>query len=761
MTTGKIGSAIALAWLIAFFVLPDSMLAQRAAEQEALLAQAGRLAAESKLKEARELYKQILRKEKKSVPALLGLGRLEMTAKSWSNANDYFEQVLEIEPRQLEALYGRGVCYRETGKFKAWLLQKIDFGKAEKHFREVLAIDSSYADVLYQSARLERLRGNYRQAISLCHEQIVRRPELVEPRVQLFRFYQYLIEHEGKDDAFRWLQAQPWPEAAFGVAEWYRRNGELDTATARLRELISSTDITPQPPLLALAKTYAARGQLMRAQQHYWQAIESIADQAQAEAVLEDVKYIMSDLELDEYRRRQTSSEWIDFFRNFWRRRDPMPAADSNARLAEHFRRMLYAEQNYRFDGVRSWVNNPDKLGYLDFPESYSLNNEFNDKGLIYLRHGEPDDRIVTVNASSQANESWRYYRRGPLPELVFHFVVDQSAAPGNWRVTAQINDLFMASDRIDWDHLYFELTTENQLGRLRAQQQIALKNQAFAQIGFSTDRHSWQKDLKPLNMPFYAVTFRGLDRKTELDVFYGLQLAEPARQLEKRRSELVVERGFAIYDTAWARLARESSQKIYPVQFFAERENELALEVFEAQAPPGNCRIAFHAKPLDTDYLGGFIFNATLPDYSQDSLALSDLLLAYDINEAAGRDSYSRHGLRIKPNPARNFRQAEPVHIYFEIYNLRTDAGGKTAFEVDYRVSLKKEKAGFFKKLFGGGESTISTASTREGSGEFWFENIALDISGAKKGEYELAVTVTDKLTGQRREKTTKLFIY
>jgi hypothetical protein len=54
--------------------------------------------------------------------------------------------------------------------------------------------------------------------------------------------------------------------------------------------------------------------------------------------------------------------------------------------------RFLFAGKNYECYEFRSWSNNPDKLHSLRFPKSFTLNREFNDKGLIYIRHGEPDD---------------------------------------------------------------------------------------------------------------------------------------------------------------------------------------------------------------------------------------------------------------------------------------------------------------------------------------------------------------------------------
>ncbi len=99
-----------------------------------------------------------------------------------------------------------------------------------------------------------------------------------------------------------------------------------------------------------------------------------------------------------------------------------MPASQMNYRMIEHVRRVIAAEQDYYFDGVRSQVNNPDKLNFLSFPRVFELNDKFNDKGLVYVRHGEPDDRAFYVEGGAPLNETWVYYPRGQLnKKLIFH----------------------------------------------------------------------------------------------------------------------------------------------------------------------------------------------------------------------------------------------------------------------------------------------------------------------------------------------------
>ena len=133
---------------------------------------------------------------------------------------------------------------------------------------------------------------------------------------------------------------------------------------------------------LSLTRIYYAQNLQQLAESYYWKAVDEIQNDVDASLVFEDVKYILTDQELDTYQSLNSITEKINFFKTLWISRDPTPAASINYRLAEHYRRLMYAEKNYEFDGFRTWFNNPDKYGYLNFTRTYNLNQEFNDMGL-------------------------------------------------------------------------------------------------------------------------------------------------------------------------------------------------------------------------------------------------------------------------------------------------------------------------------------------------------------------------------------------
>ncbi len=85
---------------------------------------AHKLKREGKLREAEEIYIQILRIDSDSVYALVGLGDLKRRARRFEDAVEYYERCFEVEKNNWYALAGLGDAYRGLGDLdkalKAW-----------------------------------------------------------------------------------------------------------------------------------------------------------------------------------------------------------------------------------------------------------------------------------------------------------------------------------------------------------------------------------------------------------------------------------------------------------------------------------------------------------------------------------------------------------------------------------------------------------------------------------------------------------------
>src|SRR6188472_3295752 len=110
---------------------------------------------------------------------------------------------------------------------------------------------------------------------------------------------------------------------------------------------------------------------------------------------------------------QQRGEQRARYLRGFWSQRDRAELRADGERLREHYRRLFYARKNFQLT-----TNNR----HYDIVERYrSGSRDFDDRGIIYIRHGEPTSRATYAAPGLEPNESWRYSR--PDGDLIFHFM--------------------------------------------------------------------------------------------------------------------------------------------------------------------------------------------------------------------------------------------------------------------------------------------------------------------------------------------------
>nr|WP_286670562.1 GWxTD domain-containing protein [Fodinibius salsisoli] len=100
--------------------------------------------------------------------------------------------------------------------------------------------------------------------------------------------------------------------------------------------------------------------------------------------------YIVNEKTLDQLRSGSESAR-EQKFRAFWEKRDPTPDTEYNELMAEYYRRIDYAYQNFT-------TNNT--IGY----ES--------DQGEIYIKFGPPENKERRFPANGSTIEIWTYPNR-------------------------------------------------------------------------------------------------------------------------------------------------------------------------------------------------------------------------------------------------------------------------------------------------------------------------------------------------------------
>jgi tetratricopeptide (TPR) repeat protein len=200
----------------------------------------------------------------------------------------------------------------------------------------------------------------------------------------------------------------------------------------------------------------------------YWQAIQSATDEQKARELYNDLYYLFTQDEFHQISNLPVA-QLPEFYRRFWLSRDPDRSTEVNERIPEHYRRLATAYKDYRRYAGKSFNNellyrfeHPYRLFGPEMGDEFiaSLNpnilphlRSIDDLGIIYIRHGEPDNKIFTLCFSCDQNLSIEYYRKGDRPRLIFHFI--KHSGWRNWMLET-IPSYFAERYELGGNYLYF-----------------------------------------------------------------------------------------------------------------------------------------------------------------------------------------------------------------------------------------------------------------------------------------------------------------
>jgi hypothetical protein len=195
----------------------------------------------------------------------------------------------------------------------------------------------------------------------------------------------------------------------------------------------------------------------------------------------------------------------------------------------------------------------------------------------------------------------------------------------------------------------------------------------------------------------------------------------------------------------------------------------DLHTALLTLHAPAGDFRSAVEVRDEATRRIGIFEQPYTVPDYRGDSLLLSDIKLAMAIRPSEASGPFVRNSLYIEPNPARLYQRSEPVHFYYEIYNLTRDARGRTAYRTELEVATKERRQNIVWRLLAGLGNLIRRSDTDqtvlmvfedEGAETDAYRYTSIDTGSSPTGTYRMTLRVTDLLSGRSVSKTKEFVV-
>ena len=734
-----------------------SSFAQETGDKKAvadrLIRRADSLLARRQIGDAQNGYEAALEKDPRNIAAAMGLGHAAMALRKWGAAIDRFKEAAEIDTGSLASRYFLGMAYGLRGKSR-YVLEKIlhlvtenSFEKGRDALAWVLSRDSSYKDALLQTALCYAYEQDYGSAIPIALKQIMAAPGLRGAHVGLYKIAREAIGTHEAATAPDWIAPSLQSYARFFDAEWERTKGRVNEAERILNELLPNPGLVRRPlVLLSMAKIKARLGQFDETERLAMDAIDNIRTLGDADLIFEDIKYIISDDELQEYRALRTGTDAKRFFTTFWSKRNPYPAERSNERIAEHYKRLVYAEQWFEQFSPKTFA--PETMP-LDFPESYYFNEEFNDKGIIYLRHGEPHEKVVTTRSAgepAESNESWIYHANDEYPQMMFDFYVPKGAHITEWRLVPVLSDPDMWEDRADYSRTYLRLAQSRSDASVSESLVRATDDgREMVNKGVSSDRFAYTKELQYFDSPVSFTCFRGAHGQTLVSLGYLIAPGEIGKAFPDSVKEFEVLAEYAIYDSAWRKVATAQKEQTYKR---VRMDGDVMIDRFQAGVVPDSYTVAWQARPVEGRQVFSRKMRARVPDFSGSSLMMSDLELAYSIEPAKNSTGFGRGSLSVVPNPAMRCPLNRPLYLYFEGYNLTKDAKGKTSYTIEYQLkSIELEKSFLTRLLSAEKKTSVTVPSERSGTTDWSPEYVAIDVSDLEPGRYQLQVTLTDNV--------------
>lgn len=234
-----------------------------------------------------------------------------------------------------------------------------------------------------------------------------------------------------------------------------RLAGDPDSAAAAFR-LAARLGLRPAIGYLELARTLpltrgdtAGRGRDLPSAVAYFTGAAS--DDAEAVAMYRrDLEPIVDDTMLVRFDSLRGDAR-VAWLRIFWGDRDAIDLRPPGSRLAEHFRRWDVARREFRLP--------PFRRQYLFGIETFrSGDDELDDRGIVWLRQGEPTKRIVwpplrgrplpidSWRTAYFGNETWRYQR--PDGELVLHFAAREDLQ--DYKLVESVVDLDVSRTELE-----------------------------------------------------------------------------------------------------------------------------------------------------------------------------------------------------------------------------------------------------------------------------------------------------------------------
>lgn len=602
----------------------------------------------------------------------------------------------------------------------------------------------------------------------------------------------------------RWEEEAGGPRSGFDwitVARLWTRAGQAAEAETALVKADQTGSVPPATLLLDQARVAFLAGDRPLGEKAYWSGCAQ-ADEATGLQYWLDVEVLATPAELDAWDRFRrlpaTQTDLCQFLRSFWAERSLASTMSIGARMAEHYKRVRYAQTNYR---RRSGKKAPTFSNQFGRPR----NAAYDDRGLLYVRMGPPartasfagnpsiDNEIVSAECY-QPNESWAYDY--PDGTRIYHFTTGggtddywmienlaqvyrcgDPGASGSGPVgtvhrlspvnenrsvllgpaaSLVLQDLYRSRQGLDprYAQAAQRMNDPNRGSLLNTRDpSVALESQrvlqderewTFSAAEFAITEVPEQPSIKPdsrlmVEMLQFRAGKRALDRVWVNALLEGDKLTP---QLDGTSFRYRVNARLSLVDAA-GELQEFSTAFEATTPARLTKDHSLPVRI-PIEVPPGAYRYTLVIEDAFGDPAGRKSGNYHRDEFVARDLSvalpvLSDVAVSPDSGGSWSPLAPAGPDIGIVPSPAHRTGADGAAYAYFEAYNLTP--GGR--YETRIRFEREGDGGDAFDLTFPGEVPFEGAPRTRR--------TLRMDLSDAEPGTYVMSVTITDSETDQR----------
>jgi GWxTD domain-containing protein len=490
----------------------------------------------------------------------------------------------------------------------------------------------------------------------------------------------------------------------------------------------------------------------------------------------EDVRWIITDQEKSAFMQLSNDEERDQFIEAFWQRRDPTPDTEENEFKEEHYRRIAYANEHFAA-GVPGWKTDRGRM-YIVFGPADEIDSH--PSGGSYERPMEEGGG----ETSTFPFETWRYrYIEGIGQEVMIEFVD-----------TCMCGDYHMTLDRSEKDALKMTpnagLTLYEQMGM--SNKSARFTGGGLEQLGagpFNQDLQSKQfdrleqfaklqaapavkfKDLEEVVSHKISVNLMPFDVRADFVRVTGDTVLVPVTiQIKNRditfQNKEGIERGtvniFGRVTTLTGKIVQtfeDTVQVDVPVELLPKTAENSSVywKALPLRMSQNRYRLDIVVKDVNGDRTGSWERAIVIPDFSEDKLSSSTLIIADQMEPVAtknvGTGNFVIGTTKVRPRVASSdgkpisFKRNQKLNFWMQVYNLSVDEKThKPSATIEYNVTDASNKAVIH---------TVESTDTMGNVGDQVTLQKTLSAANLQPGLYKIEIKVNDKLSKQTVDPT------